>query len=130
MKIKSALLLICMTAEDINQLLTYKGISDEISLPPGARSYFFQVWFNKKIDPTNVIVTLNGQDISDLFVAEQDESNFVDLPLMEGPNKLELRAAESIEHNSGLTPQWDYDNFIITVKSHREKPRFSTKIGL
>lgn len=73
--------------ENINKLLTYKGISADISLPPGAERLPFQVWFHKRIDPTNVIVTLNGEDVSELFVAEQGGSNLVELPLQEGPKK-------------------------------------------
>ncbi|MDH5767216.1 MAG: hypothetical protein OEZ38_14470 [Gammaproteobacteria bacterium] len=99
----------------INKLLTYSlPTQAEVFLPQDAANAFpLFVYFHKKIDPTNIIVELNGKDISDLFVFEPGESFIVDLPLEFGENIVKLRALELVEGNSGETPQWDYDNFTI-----------------
>lgn len=101
----------------INKLLTYEYITaSDITLTPGASNlYPIHINFHKKIDPTNVIIELNGRDISDKFTFEQGEANFVELTLVVGENRLELRALELITDGSGLAPMWDNDSFTITL---------------
>lgn len=113
----------------INKLLTYKHLeSSEITLPMGAsHPYMFQIYYHKKVDPTNIIIELNGKDISDMFTFEQGESEIIEIPIELGKNVLKLRALELISDGSGSTPMWDHDSFTINLPHRRGTLDFTVK---
>jgi hypothetical protein len=70
--------------------------------------------YSTDIDPANLVVELDGEDITHLFSPQPNSFETVDLPIIVHQSKrLTLRIPERLEDDSVDTPMWDYDEFRI-----------------
>ena len=100
----------------INALLDYpEDYRSEMSLPPGTTSLDFVVQYGEHIDIANLVVELNGDDISGRFHPKPHHGETVRLDLIQRHNLLRLRVPEKLT-GSAETPRWDYDAFDFFVE--------------
>lgn len=101
--------------EHTNRLLTYLSTdSEELYFPTPRLKNRFRIMYSTDIDPANLVVELDGEDITHLFSPQPNSFETVDLPIIVHQSKrLTLRIPERLEDDSVDTPMWDYDEFRI-----------------
>lgn len=84
----------------------------------------FKISYGNQIDKTTFSAVLNDKDISRRFHPVEGESEHVYLPLRKGANTLRLKISDKGDESNGVVPNWDIDEFSITLKGLEVIPRY------
>ena len=111
-------------AGNVNSYITYPELSSSDLEYRLGKKRIFRVSYGSGIDISSFSAVLNGKDISRRFHPEAGDAEHVYLPLRKGINTLRFKISDKGDERNGVVPNWDVDEFSISLKGLQVTPRY------
>lgn len=108
----------------VNSYMTYPTTSSSNIEYTLGKKRAFKITYGNVIDKTSFSFVLNGKDMSKRFHPVAGETEKVYFPLRKGINNLSFKISDYGDESNGVVPNWDIDEFSITLKGLEVTPRY------